>query len=65
MSPKELVLTFRNLDKLGHMMLEGQLGHYTYIRNQFYFQKVIFAFEFDPSLLPDVASQFSAFKIWS
>lgn len=60
-SPEDLQLTFQSLDRSGHFMLEGQLGHYTYVGERLCIQKLIFAFDFDPSSLPQLVRQFSAF----
>lgn len=58
-SPEELVLTLKSADRLGHMMIEGQLGQYTYVANKLYIQKLLFAFQFDPTELPTLVKSFT------
>ncbi len=60
----QLQLKFRSVDKLGHTIVEGQLGDYSYVGDGFFLQNINFAFEFDPTLLPGLVRQFTAFKTW-
>jgi hypothetical protein len=62
-SPEALQLRFQSLDRLGHMMVEGQIGSYVYVGGKSFVQKLIFGFELEPSTLPGIVNVLSAFKI--
>ena len=56
-SPGELSLCIRALDRLGHMGIEGRLAHYYYGVGSRQPERLLFEFgsvEFDPTLLPEL-----------
>jgi hypothetical protein len=56
-SPGELTLIIRNIDRAGHMGIEGKTGYHVQRENSSAFHSVEFGFEFDPSQLQKATSK--------
>ncbi len=50
-SPNELRLKIRSVDRKGHMAIEGSTGYYVQRPNSLMWHAIHFGFEFDPSQL--------------
>jgi hypothetical protein len=55
MSPDGMRVRVFAIDKLGHMAVEGKIGHRVYREHRAFFHSASFGFEFDPSQLMQAA----------
>ncbi len=58
LSPNEFKMAIDIFDKSGHTLIRGQLMQPLYIRDIVHNVGCYFAFEFDPSLLPELVKDF-------
>jgi hypothetical protein len=59
-NPGEAMLSIRPLDAARHVLAEAKVARGHYLRDHYYWDRVLVAFELDPSQLPDIVRSLTA-----